>query len=262
MSDEWVLHQVVQKLGGAKALLNLLPSSLVETALTGHHIIRFPLDLVAHVLSYIRIADVRNVLLTCKLFAKAIERKHFWHRMISQALDRHIEQLNIRDEQLLKFLKSIDMFECIEQQPALHRKDLLIWLFRHTYGHVNDWIEVHKTNRFDLVFQRRNSKHDWSHVVMQCKDGFKQILVRWYENNFGRCMFYSEKHKATFTGELAKNPNGGGLMYTFNIGPSGKWIFQDGTVLEGEGVAYNNEPRFSLQAGEWEHLLKRRKIGE
>ena len=255
MSQEWLFSQLCCSLGGADKLMSLLPTNLIATFIKGVSITSFPQDLLAHVLSYIHISDICNVRLTCVVFAQAMRKQHFWHKFIKDTLEKFI--LHYKCTTLhAKFIREFNTFGALVEETL---RDQVEWIFK--WKRSEQWpypllvFEVSSNNECATI--RRGAQGKGSLIIFKCKDGYQHVMSTFIGDGTRRCVFKSGKYNGVFTGGCEAPLYGG---YVFTAHGSGKWVFDDGSVLEGSGVAFENEPRYILNRDEWQSVVKRRRI--
>ena len=227
------------------------------------------------------------IMQVCKQWHLAATTKnHFWKRHIDDALNSWIVNHNIETREYVQAVRMFDTFSSPVQETL---REQVEWIFkqeswlqvrhakpkpfivirRHTFvntGLQNSFcialpvrllvvalrdveadFKDKKTGRF--ISKRVNPAHDIS--------GFYTIWVNVPSGNnllrkgLGKVVF---PQFGTFEGEIMYD----GEKNSIQAHNNGKWILNDGTILEGAGVAYRNEPRFILTEQKWP-LLKRQK---
>lgn len=273
MSDEWLLRQFVLYFGSHQKLIDQLPQEAVTHITTGLDFYSLPNDLMPKVLSYISLSDVRNVRSTCIRFAQAMRKQHFWHRLIAQKLEAIIQTNDWRRQQAVA-LRKFNTFQSPEPETL---REQVEWIFR------KDWYKTVDGQDGRVYLDRRTFKN--TNLSNQFyKDGTLRG-ISWYKSAWFQefegdtyCIgmtadtfVYMISKDKQLTGKWRREKYG--AMYEgsfilvdplderqFFAHGDGKWTFDDGTILEGKGVACMGEPRFILQKEEWASVTKKRRI--
>ena len=255
-------------------MMKKLPQKDVDYIVNGKNFYSLPLDIVASILSNISLKDIRRVRSTCVLFAQAMRKQHFWHRLIAQKL----KQIIASNEKYKKYAVALEKYNTFESPVAENLREQVEWIFR------KDWYTVfHGPSAASLKHVHFDRK-TWKSTNLSNKflvDTTTLVSVCWYESkNFNELDGDSHsigKHPAEFdyciVAEkkiIGKWKTKKGTVYEgqfildeekkFVEHGDGKWTFHDGTVLEGSGVAHMGEPRYILQKEEWESVSKKRKL--
>lgn len=259
MSEEWLLSQVILRLGGPKHVLSMFPNDTIASVDTGMKITSIPPQCLAHVLSFIRLSDVRNVWSTCKAFACAIvHHRQFWTRLVKSALEDIISIFNAKhDKQLSVFIRSINVFESFAG-VQLRLCDHLKWIFKKKQWHYEEWVFCGKIDAHVFVFQRKTADGKW--FTIKQKPDSTECILSWFKHGVPNCVFKSTQYDAVFYGNLQSETHDRFLRKLFNLAPDGKWVFGNGMVLEGNGVVYQNKPVFRVELEEWNEVLKKRRV--
>ena len=263
MSEEWLLSQVILRLGGPKHVLSMFPKDAIASVDTGMKITSIPPQCLAHVLSYIALGDVRNVWSTCKAFAHAIVHyRHFWKRLIESAMEEVMNFSDAKnDKQLSAFLRSVNVFESFAGVQLMLR-DHLEWMFKQKHWRYDEWVVCAEIDAHVFVFQRKTAEGKWF-TIKQNPESI-ECFWSWFKRGVGlpNCVFKSTRYDAVFYGNLQLETHDRFLRKLLNLAPDGKWVFGNGMVLEGKGVVYQNQPVFRVDFEEWNAVLKKRRVEE
>jgi len=247
--SEWLLNQILLHLGGADIVVKHLPNELLEKALKVPSFNMFAPTELAMILSYTDLKDTKSIMLTCKKWYEATQRVHFWKQRIEVA-KRKIGG---------KLFQLFDTFKSPVQETL---RDQVEWLFRR-----RSWILVRsrsivrrsRDHCIDQYFEGSNvSSHCWfepdSQTSFSTKKG-KYVRVNIREK--GLIKIEKEKYDdkkavvkkildddSIYEGE-AEEMDSKKKVWTPH--GDGKWIFPDGTILEGKGIAWKGEPRQPVQ---------------
>lgn len=286
MSSEWLYNQLLLR------FQTFAEYSLVQAAVheiqSGPTINCLPIDVLALVLSYVERKSVFTIMQVCKQWHLAATTKnHFWKRHIDDALNSWIVKHKIQNREHVQAIRMFDTFsshvkETIRQQVEwIFKQDL--WL--HVIQKENESIII--VRRFTFVNTFLENLFSTLPVYLGWI-AFRDVEPDFTPKKTGRCIYkrtapardVSKTHflwlnvpsgnkltrKAlgkvivpkfgTFEGEIIFNTK----SFAFAVHGDGKWTLNDGTILEGAGVAYRDEPRFILTEQEWP-LLKRQKTG-
>ena len=274
MSNEWLLQQLALYFGGQEQLIQQLPQSVVDYIKHGKTFYSLPMDLVASILSYISLRDVRNVRSTCILFAQAMRKQHFWHRLIAQKLEQIIT-LDVKAKMYANAIRKFNTFECPVPETL---RDQVEWIFRKKWYHIfcnesasspncihfdrTTWKDTNLSNKISLNLSTLsicwyessdfNDLDGERHQIGNHPDEFEYLII---SDKKILAKDRVKKYNAVYEGQYTlDNEN------IFQRHGDGKWTFDDGSVLEGKGVAHMGEPRFVLEKEEWESVVKKRRI--
>lgn len=129
MEEVWITEQVVNSFGGFKKFLEFLPTEIRKTVLEGKRINDLPSDLLAKVLSYVDLKDIRNLFSVCKHWNNIVNTKpHFWNPFIKMKL---------------KNLPDFNTFSFSEIETSIRCK--MEWIFRKNFLHF-DGKKLHRHN--------------------------------------------------------------------------------------------------------------------
>lgn len=267
--DEWVFNQVVLN---RKRLREALPD-LFDSIEFGKRITDLPLDVLALVLSYISLSDVRNCWMVNKQFMEAITNKpHFWKRFINQHLEKAQKYWRILKDvkHLFNNFNSPIPETLKEQMTFLFMKDIRAWMdvYNSAKGSV---LSIDRRSNGGRVFTTEIRLEDYFYFgigtyestyprfdfnegelfYIRLTTNIKYIYIKdILKKAFG--IEHSSK-ELTWEGDVLKKEN------RIIAHGSGKWISKDGTVfLEGENVAENGEPVFKLKYEDYKkvkHLI-------
>lgn len=266
LMDEWVFNQVIVN---RKRLREALPD-LFDSIEFGKRITDLPLDVLALILSYISLSDVRNCWMVNKQFAEAITKKpHFWKRFIQERLEKETKDW----PQLSKCLHLFNNFnspvpETLEEQMTfLFRKKDWVYIY---FADLDTIISIDRRSsmkrvfsteiRFTDIFYYGSGSYesefplfDWCHGEFVC---CRKKYTRIYrggeiERVIGLPHSLGE---LKWEGKVIEEKDGKIIAHG-----SGKWISKDGTIfLEGENVAEYGEPVFKLKYEDYKkvkHLI-------
>lgn len=250
MEEVWITEQIVKSFGGFKNFLEFLPTEIQKNVLEGKRINDLPSDLLAKVLSYVDLKDIKNLFSVCKYWNNIINTKpHFWNPFI---------KIKLKKENLPDF----NTFSFSEIETTMRCK--MEWIFRKNFLHL-DGKKLHRHNaccNLNLVNDGNTSILYYSPLHQKfnmmlgryiLKNGFNYLDVsKWLLPGKGKLKtkdwYYEGDMKFSFKEDMYL-PHG-----------DGKWTFEDdGYVLEGKSVAYEGEPRFikrrvgSVPAGDGSH---------
>jgi len=235
MNREWVKEQLYLKYGdkdfeNAKGFNDL------------------PLDLTVHILSYIQLKDIKNVILVCKLFYQCMFKPHFW--------TKHIERMQLLHNgvnymQYFSTFKSPVEETIREKTQFLFRKGWLLLL--NSESHIFIIRKTYKGTSLRYCLNKDMTLHNYGVCTLNEKWDFVKgstnvaiaensdkwfywNIEKWGEPGIGKRKY--EKY-GLYEGEIGQKEMG----KDYEAHGSGKWTFHDGTILEGEGVAWYGEPR-------------------
>ncbi|MBX9635982.1 MAG: F-box protein [Nitrosomonas sp.] len=228
----------------------------------------FPLDLLAHCLSFVQLQDVKSCWFVCRSFAAAITTKpHFWKRFIEAHLKKH---------NALQYTKHFDPFFSFHKKETLQEQ--VCFLFRRNF-----WFTITDNNH--QIFLHRRINNIW--ISSCCIDKasniilgyslFESFIGRW-DMKQGECISFvpisrlnvnqkqfRKEGKLYFIENFVCNDfnalwTGKVKIVGDRIGAhgKGKWVFADGSILEGEHVAHYGKPVQMIDYEEW-RSLKRQK---
>lgn len=293
-SNGWLFEQVVIRMGGPNAVLSMLPNQdAIQEIANGTTINDLPLALLAKVLSHVERRSIFAMMQVCKVWLKAIhEQHHFWKRHIENALEYVISVNKVTYKQHQAAIRMFNTFyspvpETLRQQVEWVFKVHLVaqkWINLHEQICFNDsnmneffvierttwnnqnlanWIALHAlqctrvTSYVGKNFDDREGRYvNQVLVCMTLNSSYCEFLDVPKYREVGSGTFISKKSNATFVGCVSHFPNSGG----YQAHGDGKWTFDDGTVLEGKGVAHNGEPRFIMEAEDVREWKRRRVV--
>jgi hypothetical protein len=198
-------------------------------------------DFLVFVLSYTYLSDTNAIMRTCRAWYNTTQKQAFWKRRIDQ-----------------KAPPLFNVFHSLLPETVRHQVE---WLFREDWMIVycgsycrksfdGTWLRQYgKKGKLWRVTSYRSSSHVFRFVgkfiqftfvtddETDCK--YSKILLDFnvFESNICNGTFWC-RNGDLYVGEShlfgAKYiPHG-----------DGKWIFSDGTILEGEGIAWKGNPRY------------------
>ncbi len=252
MDNTWVLQNVIHLVGSVDRLLEMLPSDLIDKA---HKVASFRFitgNVLAHVLSYVYMSDVRSVLRVCKDWYNVRKNKVFWNRKILTALmDYSRRNPNINRNALLSY----DSFMSPKEGQTL--REQVEWLFKRHMFEVRSPCSISilcvdiMTYNANVISQFINidgaidSIH-WKekryegmfiHLAISSIRPTRKLIQNDMNSNNGTGLWIQDGN--TFDGELLDVGNRTWLPHG-----SGKWTLSDGSIVEGECVAYKGEVRY------------------
>lgn len=252
--ENWIIDQIIQGFGGFDKFLEFLPSERVEHVLNGKYINDLPVDLLATVLSYVNSRDVYKIIRVCKLWKDVVFKKHhFWSRLIKSKLLNEFKSFNTFSFSDIEQLKGqVEwVFKPILLRGDDNRKKYLKNLHE-IYLFVDDLGRLHRKNRQDgyclcktlkdgkelnisILYRSSEFNIEEGSYKMRMDDNYLNVS-KWGSDGTGKIV----KFEWTYEGDMKYH-------YTEDIyvpHGNGKWIFNDGFILEGKGVAHLGEPRF------------------
>lgn len=234
-----------------------------ENATTITHL---PVDVLAVLLSFIDLKDVRNCMRVSKLFYEATKKNQFWNRFIKQRLEDALVEP--------KFITVIGNFYFPEylRETCKTRHE---WLFKKLY--------LKCSLTYKKTFQIERFTNYGMGKVIRLKIDVESLKIHWLEyhdipyNMFKDLKSFDAKSRHTIdlllkneyfysSGEIEKISGtiskydakwiGSCIQINKIYHPHGKgrWTFDDGTILEGDNVAKNGEPVFTISFDDWVRL--------
>lgn len=239
----------------------------IEYFANGARITHLPVDVLAVLLSFIDLKDVKNCMRVSKLFYEATKKDQFWNRFIKQRLEKALVEP--------KFIPIIGNFYFPEYLTEKF-KTRYEWLFVKRYLNCNlTYKEYYKIERYSdsspgrsvrLTICVKTLKLCWLEIHDTYFVQFKDVGLN--HKSLNRMSIYVPlKDKYIYEKGIIKKIEG--RITKFNgkwIGScaekdkiyvphgKGRWIFDDGTILEGDNVAKNGEPVFSISFDDWVRL--------
>lgn len=259
---QWIINQI----NNPRFVVSHLPQDLVQYYRTSTNAISLQTDVLAKLLSYIDKKDVYRVIQVCKKWYKATRKKHFWSKLIEQEKQAYISRESMfggNTKLDRNMLLQVDVFMSPNPNETLMEK--LDWIFardQHKLAMLSSTV-ICKRNRYNFSFTRYRFKNkklysvfyycsDWKISYKQYIDtskytkyihipdiGVDNAIIKWIDPNVG-----------TFEGQAIV------LDQLWKPQGKGKWIFNDGTTLEGEHVAECGYPVQPLDRSQ----KKRRKM--
>ncbi len=236
--------------GGFDVICKLLPPDYVVQVLNFCHLKMkgMHIDILAYLLGYTDLWDTWSILLTCKQWYKATRKQTFWKRRI---------QIEIRNRYSnIKYINKFDTF-CI---PIETLEDQVKWLFGRDRGYMysentsGDYsiVRTAGNNLMYIVFEKSGNIYQKVHQLFKKYDTFWTVSspeskVKWSNRIFDETGEEVRERNVIYRTELGDMYEGKAhcIPETRQVIPhgDGKWIFSDGTILEGIGVAWMGEPR-------------------
>jgi hypothetical protein len=244
MSEDWIISQLLYN---SKTRKRFLDFEEVEHIKNGKTLTDLPLDVIALVLSYCPLNNVKNCMLISKKCHEAITtRKHFWNRHIQQKLKFSIDP---------KYIGLYDTFIIKMTLREQHE-----WLFR------KDWFKIDNDTKY-YVIRRKDFNNECYEVIIDIKN-CKLYAIQYYTSyefnwKYGICKFYSLDIELTSPVKYMKLKKGicieGELIFD---GSSWKGEVNDNNLPHGKGVwkykdltiateAVNGKPVFNMTVEEY-----------
>ncbi len=132
MSDNGVLQNILNYLGGPNNLIPFFPKDLIERATSYPYFKDISGGFLAHVLSYTDLKDTMSVILTCKSWYLASRAESFWSRRIRKKLAEYYK-CYCNSPKFKKAFLAFDTFNTPNSDETL--RDKLNWLFLEYDGH-------------------------------------------------------------------------------------------------------------------------------
>ena len=269
-SDQWVLDQLIALYGipYAISLFATANKELVNRLYTGPTVLSSGRDLLPLALSYVSLSDIRNVMLTCKAFYAATQKRDFWRVNVERFKSRIAN--GVIDKTKARAIRRFDTFLVNEESI----REQVQFIFNKKWRTLRGTLELGKAfNKHLMAVSRVSSEdvyvlHEYDPDTLElvyvytCPNTVHGLIKRWTMSSNRDLISYAEFHCNGFDKIDTTKPcvvhrrfdNGdvykGEGIYDPTVKQlmchgSGKWEFaQDGTILEGKGVAYMNEPRF------------------
>ena len=201
----------------------------------------FNIDLLANILSYIDVSDIRNCWIVNKKFALIMSTKlHFWKRQSDYALIR-------KNKQFIGYYHLFDPFfikgESLKSQMGwiFDLRKIVISLVKHNDDHrllINKQHNNHKWVQFCILYKPStlyevNVYNSESHVirtgVMETfhPDGRRIATTEFLNKEVIKAYGYVPSESAYWNGEVYKK------KYQYIPHGKGTWTFDDGRISEG-----------------------------
>lgn len=274
--QEWFTNQVIINLGGHEALVKLLPPEVAERITQGPLITSLTIDILAYVLSFTQLTDVKSLMRTCKAFLAATRVQQFWHKHVAAALEFAILKENINNKADQDYIKRFNTWNSPKPETL---REQVEWLFRIKTNYAN-WLKIEKIRTIWYIDRhthiRTNLRNDFLIGDLNY-NGLCWYASPSFNDEEGQFIGISNNHKSgVFTIDTLKygNPGTGKRSSTkwnalfegdlscfdsfYFAHGSGKWTFEDGSILEGKGVAHQGEPRFILTQEEYKEVSRKR----
>ena len=263
MDEEWIYRQVIEN--NKKRFIETFQTE-IDHFTHGARITHLPVDVLALLLSFIDLKDVKNCMGVSKLFYEATKKDQFWNRFIKQRLENALVEP--------KFIPIIGNFYFPEYLTEKF-KTRYEWLFRKLYLKCSltykktfeiarfidygigvvirlkidveslkiHWLELHDIHYIQFK--------DLQSIESQSRRIIDLLLKNEYVFSKGKITNISgriSKYNAKWIGACAEKDQ------IYHPHGKGKWIFDDGTILEGDNVAKNGEPVFTISYDDWVRL--------
>ncbi len=264
--EEWFL---IRQIATAKEVLKLLPKKRVAAARKRKGLKDMPVDVLAVILSHVRLCDVKHVRRVNKTWFEATNKPQFWKKLIKEKLDQVCQYYEGVDNpvyrDIRKRLDQIDFFFSVNNETI---PELMGWLFIKTIKaslgcrYSSHQVEKYNTSNQNVVsYAFRKSDNKLMYVKLDSNVLQKLFVVRLDGSQPKRLEFQNGNATITWIDDDGTMFNGCGVnlhksltpfsQYDYTPHGDGKWTFPDGTVIEGKGVAWEGEPRL---------VVKRQKI--
>lgn len=261
MDEGWIYGQVIT--WNKKRFIETFQTE-IEYFANGARITHLPVDVLALLLSFINLKDVKKCMCVCKLFYDATKKDQFWNRFIKQRLEKALVEP--------KFIPIIGSFYFPEYSKEQLRTRYE-WLFRRTFLNCSlTYDENYQIERFSdgksirLKIHVKTLKIHWLEFHDTFFNEFKDIGLKYSAPNrrvinliLNDEYIFSRGKIDKISGTISKyNAKWSGSCIDTKKAylPHGKgqWIFNDGTILEGDNVAKNGEPVFTISYDDWVRL--------
>ncbi len=215
-----------------------------------------PKDLVSHVLSYVALSDVNAVRQVCRIWHEVTQKPAFWKRLIESAKVIKTKWSCPLGNACVSCKAAIDAFDTFISPLPEPLVKQVGWMFRKQSSnlvvfHSDDNLNRHvvRTNLEHIFYQIDNSLI--ATVWVECRNPLKGRYVRDFHRGQPCKRLEMDDFKndsgiittTLFKGQCILIPNPDSTRRALPHG-NGKWTFEDGTVLEGEGVAWKGNPRY------------------
>ncbi len=250
-SSECLLTILIDKVGGADRVIEYFPSDLVTEARRELYFAKITGRFLVHVLSYTYLPDTLAVILACREWHRASRDQAFWKRRIEYV------------EHMYHSGPTFDAFKTLGLCTTLRHQ--LEWLFKKGTWviHTKDgsW-RRRSIDNIRIIVRSKGSIIDISEYVsvngslnkttgrylQECRGCDSEHYAKSFfdfptyasETGTGFFLFHSGR---TFEGQCLESKEFDRIVPHGN----GKWVLEDGSILEGECVAYKGEPRFIEQ---------------
>lgn len=250
MDNDYIIEQL-RKRHGDDHILSLFQEDVKR--LKNNALSNFPVSLLAHMLSFVTLKDVKAVSMVCKLWHRAFMLPTFWKRHIECKLELHKEEN--------KWLRDFDNFRFSHKESLRQQTEwLFMWgprSFRKSRLH-KDFFE-----RFSKIGKALFWTYDcyaYGSVEYHVPEGYWRTgIISTIEYFHGRGKYRIIRAEIPFTEEMrcysARSVPCQCELYdgsTFEgkginakqIVPhgAGKWTFPNGDVFKGDNVAFDGEP--------------------
>ncbi len=271
---EWFLNTVlVPTFDGASAFLYALEAGphdavikQIEAARKRPCFASMSHDVIRHILSFTTLSDTRTIMRVCKKWYEQTRLPLFWAKHIlcakQKAIAAFVPNHSITREADIAAIYAFDTFASPVPETL---RDQVEWVFRMRWLHLEhsaedrDAVVVRKTARKTCYEEWRNPLDNKLHectwfesssfsyegkmVTVSPNDvKFRRIEVDHAQSLIATRIIFRMPDDSIFDGQGLNISETGDTKYRPH--GNGKWIFADGTVLEGECVAYKGEPRF------------------
>jgi hypothetical protein len=250
-SDEWfALNVLIPTLGGMSQFIQSVDPSVLDTARKRPTFSTLSSDVVCHILSFTLLSDTRNVRSVCSQWAAQTRKQLFWIPRIKAAKASFVGEADV--------ITAISLFDTFNSPIKEALRDQVEWLFR------KEWLRVELHSSKDLIVCRKTNHNtayeEWirngnlverTWFESSSPDRYEGKLISVLTLGRLRRVEQDDINKAYVRYLVMHFENGDiyegeGLYETakWYAHGTGKWIFADGHVLEGEMVACRDEPRY------------------
>lgn len=203
MSEDWIISQL---LTNSKTRKRFLDFEEVEHIKNGKTLTDLPLDVLALVLSYCPLNNVKNCMLISKKCHEAITtRKHFWNRYIQQKLKTFVDP------------KYIGLYDTFIIKMTLREE--YEWLFRKDWYNIGgdvDYYLIRRKNCNDMVYEIRIE-------IKTCKIvGIQYYRSKRYSWQDDICEIYGIDSEVKY------------MKLKYGRAVNGELIFKDNSIWKGE----------------------------
>jgi hypothetical protein len=223
-----------------------------------HREVTLPIDILAIIFSFLDLRDIFNFIQVNKTFLKVMTKPEAWKRHVHRGV---VNFLPLKYQQFKYLLPLYDAFGGMEIETL---KERVGWLF------VRGCIGFLSTKNY-FVIQRNGSTFTYvvdilvdekrvfciSHFVEKRKQSESSVYSRPFWIHYVKYKFgVISEAKAymddfgLWEGECKPDPE------ILEPHGKGKWIFDDGTILEGDNVACNGKPVYTISQDEWREYKK------
>ncbi|MBX9637208.1 MAG: F-box protein [Nitrosomonas sp.] len=237
---KWLIEQAILRVGGEENALCCFPTHIVRDLKEGKTFKDLPLDVLAHLLSFVERKDIYTVIKVCRLWYEAFKKPQFWKRHIDKALEKVIIDYEMEDNK--QYQAAIRLFNTFYSPVTETLREQVEWIFKPFRG-PSKWVCLFENHLLDgfIIMERRthqfNCLGNWFY-----KSSLKLRQVNWYvcdDNSFdeskGRyCsrIFFLEDPGTTYcefvdTPKYKEAGNGTFVHMSLELKFEGQLIFQE-----------------------------------